>query len=172
MLELTKMSRVKNPYSRVSIQEIINTAVTSCDFMVRQSKADIKVEGIFPEIVCDRIKTTAVFFNLISNAVKFAKAGIPPMIKISWHETPKEYEFYVQDNGIGIDPQHHQEIFEIFKRLHPADQYGGGSGVGLTIVKAAVEDQGGHVHVESAFGQGTKFIFTIPKNLTPAKPLY
>jgi signal transduction histidine kinase len=84
---------------------------------------------------------------------------------------PKEYEFYVEDNGIGIDPQHSQGIFEIFKQLHPSDQYGG-SGVGLAIVKAALEDQGGHVRVESRPGQGAKFIFTIPKNLTPAKPLY
>ena len=83
----------------------------------------------------------------------------------------KDHEFYVEDNGIGIDPQHHQEIFDIFKRLHPADQYDG-SGVGLAIVKAAVEDQGGRVRVESSPGQGAKFIFTIPKNLIPAKPLY
>ena len=124
-----------------------------------------------PEIVCDRIKITAVFFNLISNAVKFAKAGVPPVVKISWNETQKEHEFCVEDNGIGIDPRRHQEIFDIFKRLHPADQYGG-SGVGLAIIKAAVEDQGGRVWVESTPGQGAKFIFTIPKNLTPAKPLY
>ena len=136
-----------------------------------RSNADIKVEGDLPEIVCDRIKITAVFFNLISNALKFAKANVPPVIKISWNETPKEYEFYVEDNGIGIDPKHHQEIFDIFKRLHPSDQYDG-SGVGLAIVKAAVEDHGGRVRVESSPGQGTKFIFTIPKNLIPAKPLY
>ena len=96
---------------------------------------------------------------------------MPAVVKIGSSETPKEYEFYVQDNGIGIDLQHHQAIFDIFKRLHPADQYGG-SGVGLAIVKAAVGDQGGRVRVESNPGQGTKFIFTIPKNLTPAKQLY
>jgi len=56
--------------------------------------------------------------------------------------------------------------------LHPADQYGGGSGVGLAIVKAAVQDQGGQVRVESSLGHGSKFIFTIPKNLTAYKPLY
>jgi signal transduction histidine kinase len=171
MLELTRMSRVKNPYSRVSIQEVVNAAVANCDFMIRQSNAEVKVEGTLPEIVGDRIKITAVFFNLISNAVKFAKADVPPVIKISWNETPKEYEFYVEDNGIGIDARHHLEIFEIFKRLYPADQYDG-SGVGLAIVKAALEDQGGRVRVESTFGQGAKFIFTIPKSLTPSKPLY
>ena len=171
MLELTKMSRMKNPYSRVLIQEVIDVAIANCDFMIRQSTADVKVEGTLPEIVCDRIKITAVFFNLISNAVKFTRADVSPAVKISWNETPKEYEFYVEDNGIGIDLQHRQEIFDIFKQLHPAGQYGG-SGVGLAIVKAAVEDQGGRVRVESNPGQGAKFIFTIPNNLTPAKPLY
>jgi len=164
MLELTKMSRVKNPYSRVLVQEVIDGAQANCDFMIRQARAQIEIERKMPEIVGDRIKITAVFFNLISNAVKFAKSDVPPVIKIGWNETPKDYEFYVQDNGIGIDPRHHQEIFEIFKQLHPADQYDG-SGVGLAIVKAAVEDHGGHVRVESSLGQGAKFIFTIPKNL-------
>lgn len=171
MLELTKMSRVKNPYSRVSVQEVVEAAIANCDFLIRQLNAEIRIEGKLPEIVCDRIKLTAAFFNLISNAVKFAKAGVSPVIKIACTETQKEYEFSMEDNGIGIDPQHHHEIFDIFKRLHPADQYSG-SGVGLAIVKAAVEDQGGVVRVESTLGQGTKFIFTIPKNLIAYKPLY
>ena len=171
MLELTKMSRVKNPYSKIQVQEVLNAAIANCDFMIKQSNADIKIDGKLPEIVCDRIKVTAVFFNLISNALKFAKADVPPIINIGWSETPKEYVFYVQDNGIGIDPCHHEEIFNIFKRLHSAEQYSG-SGVGLTIVKAALEDQGGQVRVESSPGQGTKFIFTIPKNLIAYKPLY
>ncbi len=168
MLELTKMSRVKNPYSRVAVQEIVGAAIANCDFIVRQSNADIKIEGRLPEIVCDRIKITAVFFNLISNALKFAKSNERPVIKISWKENPREYVFYVEDNGIGIDQPHHQEIFNIFKRLHPAEQYGG-SGVGLTIVKAALEDHGGRIRVESMLGQGAKFIFTIPKNLALVK---
>jgi signal transduction histidine kinase len=172
MLELTKMTRIKNPYSRVSIQQAIDAALANCDFMIRKASAIIEIEKKMPEIVCDRIKITAVFFNLISNAIKFAKAGESVIIKISWNETPKEYEFYVKDNGIGIDPQFHQEIFNIFKRLHPIDKYEGGSGVGLAIVKAAVEDHGGIVSVQSAIGSGAKFTFTIPKNLVAAKPLY
>ena len=171
MLELTRMNRVKNPYTRVSIQQVVDAAIAHCDFMIRQSGAVIKVEGMLPEIVGDRIKITAVFLNLISNAVKFARPNVPPVIKIGWNETREGHEFYVEDNGIGIDPRHHQEIFDIFKRLHTEDQYGG-SGVGLAIVKAALQDQGGRVRVESNPGQGTKFIFTIPKNLIPAKPLY
>ena len=165
------MSRVKNPYTRVSIPKAIDAAIANCDFMIHQSKAVIKVERDMPEIVCDRIKITAIFFNLISNAIKFAKPNETPVIRISCHETRELYEFCVEDNGIGIDPLYHQEIFDIFKRLHPPDQYAG-SGVGLAIVKAALEDQGGQVRVESNLNQGAKFIFTIPKNLPEYKPLY
>jgi len=81
MLELTKMTRIKNPYSRVSVQEALDAALSNCDFVVRQTSAIIEVERKMPEIVCDRIKITAVFFNLISNALKFAKAGKRPMIR-------------------------------------------------------------------------------------------
>ena len=168
MLELTRMSRIKNPYSRVSIQEIIDAALANCDFMIRQSNAQVKIEGALPVIVCDRIKTTEAFFNLINNSIKFAKLQVPPVIVITWKDTARMHEFHFQDNGIGIDAQHHKEIFDIFKRLHPVDKYEG-SGVGLAIVKAAIEDQGGRVQVESNPGQGAKFILTIPKNLIPAK---
>jgi len=168
MLELTKMSRVKNPYSRVAVQEVIDAAMANCEFMIRQANARIEIERKMPEIVGDRIKITAVFFNLISNAVKFARPDLSPVIKIGWNETREGYEFYVQDNGIGIAKEHQQEIFEIFKRLQPTD-INPGSGVGLAIVQAALEDHGGHVRVESSVGQGAKFIFTIPKNLTAVK---
>ena len=171
MLELTRMSRLKNPFTKVAVQELIDAAISNCDFLIRQSQAQIIIEKKLPEIVCDRIKMTAVFFNLISNAVKFAKPETPPIITINWDETHEYYTFTIKDNGVGIDPKHHEEIFEIFKRLHPLDQHDG-SGVGLTIVKAAVEDQGGQIRVESTLDQGATFIFTVPKNLIPVSPLY
>jgi len=172
MLELTKMTRIKNPYSRVAIKQIVETAIANCEHLIRSKNAEIKIEGLLPEIVCDRIKTTAIFFNLISNALKFSKPDQMPVITIGWKEIREYHEFYVKDNGIGIDSGHHQDIFKIFKRLHTADQYGGGSGVGLSIVKAAIEDQGGSIRLESNVAVGTTFIFTIPKNLIPFKPLY
>ena len=171
MLELTRMKRIKSPYSKFLVQEVVDAALANGDFKIRESGAVIKVEGILPEIVGDRIKMTAVFSNLINNALKFSRPNVPPVIRIGWNDTREGYEFYVEDNGIGIDAKHHKEIFDIFKRLHTLDQYDG-SGVGLSIVKTAVEDQGGRIRVESSVGQGTRFIFTIPKNLIAAKPLY
>ena len=67
----------------------------------------------------------------------------------------------VRDGGIGIRPKHHEEVFQIFRRLHGRDQYGGGSGIGLSIVKNVVERHGGRVWIESDAGQGAAFFFTL-----------
>ncbi len=74
---------------------------------------------------------------------------------------PLAVTLYVRDNGIGIRRNHHSSIFRIFKRLHGRDQFGGGTGVGLTIVKKIVERHGGQIWIESKYGEGTTFYFTL-----------
>ena len=73
------------------------------------------------------------------------------------------YVFYVQDDGIGIDPRHHEMIFRIFKRLHAQDKFGGGTGAGLAIARKMVEKHDGELWVESVLGQGATFYFSISK---------
>ncbi len=67
----------------------------------------------------------------------------------------------IQDNGIGISSEHETKIFQIFKRLHPPEQYGGGTGIGLTIVQKIIERHGGHIWIDSVINQGTTFYFTL-----------
>ncbi len=171
LLELTRVTRIKNPYTLTSVQEVVEAALANCDFAVNQVACQVAIEGPLPAIVCDRIKLTIIFTNLIANAVKYsAKQAQGGRVQVGYRALNEGHEFFVKDNGIGIPPEHHQDIFDLFSRLHTKDEYDG-VGAGLAIVKAAVEDQGGRVRVESLKGQGATFIFTIPNNLAPYMPI-
>jgi signal transduction histidine kinase len=101
-----------------------------------------------------------VFQNLIENALRF-RGDAPPRIHVSASREGGAWRFSVADNGIGIDPAHHDEIFEVFRRLHPRERYPG-TGVGLPVVQKLVEAGGGRVEVESEVGKGAVFSFTLP----------
>jgi signal transduction histidine kinase len=102
---------------------------------------------------------TQVFQNLVENAIKF-RGEAAPQIHVSAERQGEECLFCVSDNGIGIGPQHVEQVFRIFKRLH-GDIYEG-TGIGLAVCKKIVERQGGRIWVESTLGQGARFYFTLP----------
>ena len=138
-----------------------------------------------PTIVADRSQISELLTNLVSNSIKYNEN---PLKKIEIgcldsdaaqclrRERPQldiqsgSQIIYVRDNGIGIDPSHFDVVFQIFKRLHARDEYGGGTGAGLMIVKKIVDRHNGKIWVESTLGHGTTFYFSIPaasaKNLT------
>ncbi|MGZ7049499.1 MAG: sensor histidine kinase, partial [Methanobacterium sp.] len=114
-----------------------------------------------PVIHADESQITRVFQNLIGNALKFQKKDIPPKIHIKAPKEGNEYIFSVHDNGIGMEKQYSDHIFEVFKRLHPIGEYEG-TGIGLAIVKRIIERHGGRIWVESELGEGSTFYFAIP----------
>ncbi|MBF0522523.1 MAG: HAMP domain-containing protein [Candidatus Omnitrophica bacterium] len=164
LLELTRISRIKNPYEEASVEEILKDVLERLEFKIKESRVEIICPVNLPRILCDRIKIGEVFLNLISNAVKFsAKApGGKPLVEISYIEQKDAHEFCVKDNGIGIAPDYHDAIFEIFRRVETSQDYEG-TGVGLSIVKSVIDDHGGKIWVESSPGQGAAFHFIIPK---------
>jgi signal transduction histidine kinase len=115
---------------------------------------------MLPKVSVDRSQMTQVFQNLISNAIKF-RGGHRPEIHIGAVRDTNEWVFSVKDNGIGIDPEYTEKIFEIFQRLHIRSEYEG-TGIGLAICRRIIERHGGRIWVESEEGKGSVFYFTIP----------
>jgi signal transduction histidine kinase len=149
----------------IDIQQMMETVLS-------ERHARIVVPRLLPEIVCDKTRVTEVFRNLITNAVKY-NDKTEKLVEVGFLESVNTKDglqrgvFYVKDNGSGIDPEFHQEIFRIFKRLQSAsDGPETGTGVGLTFVKKIVERHGGRIWLESEPGNGTVFYF----NLTPGRP--
>ncbi len=115
-----------------------------------------------PIFFTERSKLEQIFENLISNAVKYTpdKDG---RIIISCKEHPDHYEFSVKDNGIGIDPEYHSRIFEMFQTLREKDEKES-TGIGLAIIKRILDEQNCSIRIISALGEGSEFIFTWPRN--------
>jgi signal transduction histidine kinase len=117
--------------------------------------------GALPVVQADPGQLAQVFQNLIGNSIKFRRAEAP-FVRVAAEESAGEWTFSVADNGIGIDPQYHQCIFNLFNRLHTTQEYGG-TGIGLAVCKKIVERHGGRTWVESTAGEGSTFHFTISK---------
>ncbi len=137
----------------------LNEVLMDLTAIIEESDAEIIIEKL-PLINCGDLKV--VFQNLIINAIKFKKEDIPPVILISAFDTGKEFLFTIKDNGIGIEKEYYDRIFIIFQRLHTRTEYDG-TGIGLSLCKKIVELHGGNIWVESEFGKGSTFYFTIPK---------
>ncbi|OAN49908.1 sensor histidine kinase [Magnetospirillum moscoviense] len=122
--------------------------------------------GPLPTVMGDRTQLVSLFQNLIDNAVKYRDLTRPLEITVSARPAADgTWEFCVADNGIGIDPQYSEKIFEFFQRLHPPGT-GSGAGVGLALCRRIVHRLGGDIRVESSLGQGARFLFTL---LDPAE---
>ncbi len=162
LLELSRVGRVVNPFERVAIGDIVRTAIDDLLLQIKQKNVEVIVHENLPEVVCDKARILQVFTNLISNAVKYIGDTPEPKIEVGFKEIDDFYQFYVKDNGIGIDPKYHKKIFELFHMLKELENVEG-TGVGLTIVRRIVENHKGRVWVESEKGKGATFYFTLPK---------
>lgn len=159
LLEYSRINSSVKAFKFVSAADYLNQALDNLEVSIKESKSTITVDPL-PELMADGTQLTQLFQNLIANAIKF-HGDEPPKIHIFCLRKDNGWQFTVQDNGIGIDAKHQECIFEIFHRLHTQDQYSG-SGMGLAICKKIVEGHGGRIWVESEFGKGSAFHFTVP----------
>jgi signal transduction histidine kinase len=169
LLEYSRVGRADPVLERVDVQDVVDDVLDRLAILTQEHDTEVRIPVRLPVIVTDRVRLGEVFANLVTNAVKYndkpvrwieigtGVAGEPKGV------TADEHLFHVRDNGIGIAERHRDIVFRIFKRLHPRDEFGGGTGAGLTIVRKIVERQRGRVWIESVPGEGTTVYFTLRK---------
>jgi PAS domain S-box-containing protein len=136
-----------------------NVALENLQESIKDSKAKVSV-GPLPTVVADATQLAQLFQNLIGNAIKYRNKR-KPEIQVGARADGNEWVFSVHDNGIGIEAQYFERIFQMFQRLHTRKDYSG-TGIGLAVCRKIVERHGGKIWVESHPGQGSTFLFTIP----------
>ncbi|MGI9213542.1 MAG: ATP-binding protein [Methylococcaceae bacterium] len=147
---------IKPIYLKDLVREVAETVILA------YPRLDIRIEiqGNLPLIQCDEVKVKAIYQNLIRNAVKY-NDNLARVIEIGFYQSIENPVFFVRDNGIGIPTEDHVIIFQLFRRLHSSEAYGGGSGAGLTIVQKAIQRHGGNIWLDSTPGRGSTFYFTL-----------
>jgi PAS domain S-box-containing protein len=166
LLDLSRVGRVLGPIEEIDVATLLMEIQEELAVELAKARAEFVVEEPLPAIHADRSRIRQVFANLIVNAIKFRTEGKPLRIEVGCQEERNFYRFCVADNGIGIAPQYHQQIFDPFRQLDPEIE---GLGMGLALVKKIVEHHGGRVWVESEEGEGASFCFTLPTNVASIK---
>ncbi|MBD2294543.1 GAF domain-containing protein [Anabaena sphaerica FACHB-251] len=175
LLHFSRLSRAELNRTNINLNDLVNNVFNIFKISQSEFNLNIQIAQNFPVVKADRVLVEEIYTNLMSNAIKYNEQP-EKQIEIGWIIGKPKWSlidhpcfqqnipiFYVKDNGIGIREKHLDTIFRIFKRLHGQNQYGGGTGAGLTIVKKIVERHGGQIWIESKLKAGTTFYFTLVK---------
>ena len=163
ILNLTREGRREFQPVRIDTRELIEGVVATVAHQAAEAEAQIRIEPL-PNIVSDRLALEQIFSNLIDNALKYLRTGVPGDILIRGRTKLGFAIFDVTDNGRGIDPKDHQRIFDLFRRAGTQDKPG--QGIGLAHVRALVRRLGGTMSVASELHTGSTFTITLPINWT------
>jgi PAS domain S-box-containing protein len=162
LLTLKRIERVTPKFAEISCSEIVNNVASSLQDRLKEKGVKLVVQDNLPAVFFDAQRIYQVFENLVVNAMKFMGDTERPEIEVGYESKAAFHQFYVRDNGIGIDPKYHSKVFQMFRRLDEIEDKEG-TGLGLAIVKRIVDSHGGKVWVESEKGEGATFNFTLPK---------
>jgi signal transduction histidine kinase len=186
LLELSRLGRRDSTLEMIDMGAFLRQQLAMFDVGGLETQAALEaqatgVEVVMPEewpkIETDSVLLEQIFRNLISNAIKF-NTSEHKRLEFGWRYVSSDpesgegdtgrkiYEFFVRDNGIGIDPRYHERIFQMFERLHTREEYDG-TGMGLAIVKKAVDKLQGKVWLTSSLGEGSTFFVALPETQSP-----
>ena len=174
LLHFSRVGREELTVEKVDLNEILSDAIEMVGSRTDDNTTQIIAPRALLQIMCDRVRVREVLVNLLSNALKYNDKPIK-RVEVGYVEAQEEAAlrssfpdgtegqtvYYVRDNGIGISPRHFDQVFKMFKRLHGREEYGGGTGAGLTIVRKLIERHNGLVWIESVPEEGTTFFFTL-----------
>ncbi len=164
LLKLSRVNRLQTPVEYIKPNIAIGEVINMLSINMVDANAKIDIQSPMPTIRMDSTSFKEIFLNLINNALKYRKLDLPVHIKIGTRQEQQQTIFFVQDNGIGIEPGYFKKIFGLFERL---DNEYEGTGIGLAIVKRIIDIYKGHIWVESdGLNQGATFCFTLPTQNT------
>lgn len=155
LLAYSRVGSVAPVSKTINLPRLLAGVVGNLQGRIEQTQGRVTINPL-PIVTGDPARLAQVFQNLISNALKFHRPNVPPLVEVGFNQPV----FYVKDNGIGIPAKSHADIFRVFYRLHSFETYSG-SGVGLAICKKIIEQHGGKIWVQSEPGQGSTFYFTL-----------
>lgn len=175
LLDFSQLAKSESPFHLIDLNEIVRDVFRDFELVAQEKGAIFRLDKL-PSLEAVSLQMNQLFYNLISNSLKFTKPDQPPVISISCDICPVDllkdyiklphpfavyYRIHVQDNGIGFENQYADQIFEIFKRLHGRKSYPG-SGIGLALCRRIVLNHGGALITESAPGKGASFWLILP----------
>jgi PAS domain S-box-containing protein len=172
LLNLSRVTTRGQEFEPVDLAAVAREVIGDLEVRIEQLEGRVEL-GKLPTIQADRVQIRQLFQNLIGNALKFHRAGEPPLVRVEGHflhrpeqrapgsASQEKCLITVKDNGIGIDERHRERIFDVFQRLHPRERYEG-TGVGLAICRKIVDRHGGEINVSGEVGQGTTFEIILP----------
>jgi len=162
LLDFSRIQSRSEPLVSTDLHIALGEALANLNSLIME-KGAIVTSADLPTLLADKGQMIQLFQNIIGNALKFHGVE-PPLIFLTVERRSGEWVISVRDNGIGIEPQYFEKIFQLFQRLHTNDDYSG-TGIGLALCKRIVERHGGRIWVESEAGRGTTFCFTLPEGV-------
>ena len=168
LLTFSRVGRLNASSTEVDLDAALDAALNNLAAAVEESGAEVVRQRGLPQVRGDPTLLAMVWQNLVGNAVKFRREGLPPRIVIECEpsrDADDSWLFSVSDNGIGIPEEFADKVFVIFQRLHGRDAYSG-TGIGLALCKKIIEHHGGTIWIDTSYTEGTRFIFTLPAEST------
>ncbi|OJX68269.1 MAG: hypothetical protein BGO92_05535 [Magnetospirillum sp. 64-120] len=163
LLEYSRVGTRGRPFARTEMTKVAALAKENLAMAMAESAAQVEI-GDLPTVMADETQMVSLLQNLMGNALKYRRDDVAPVIRLLAQDDGERWVFTVADNGIGIDPQYFDRIFQVFQRLHTREKYGG-TGIGLALCRKIVQRHGGEIWVQSQPGQGSSFHFSLPKTV-------